>query len=54
VAELTRRHFSFEAIFTVVAVPGLVAALALLVKRWVHPARASEASTPRAGGAIAH
>jgi hypothetical protein len=38
----------------VVAVPGLVAALALLVKRWVHPARASEASTPRAGGAIAH
>ena len=54
VAELTRRHFSFEAIFTVVAVPGLVAALALLVKRWAHPARTPDATTPRAGGVVAH
>ena len=54
VAELTRRHFSFEAIFTVVAVPGLVAALALLVKRWAQPAQPGGASTPRAGGVIAH
>ena len=54
VAELTRRHFAFDAIFAVVAVPGLVAALALLVKRWVQPARADGASTPRAGDVIAH
>jgi len=54
VAELTRRHFTFEAIFTVVAVPGLVAALALLVKRWAQPARSDAATTPRAGGVIAH
>ena len=54
VAELTRRHVSFADIFTVVAVPGLVAALALLVKRWAQPAQAGGASTPRTGGVIAH
>ena len=53
VAELSQRHFSFDEIFTVVAVPGLVAALALLVKRWVQPARSADAGSPR-DGVIAH
>jgi len=54
VAELTRRQFSFAGIFTVVALPGLVAALALLVKRWVQPAGVSDAASARAGGFAAH
>jgi AAHS family 4-hydroxybenzoate transporter-like MFS transporter len=37
VAELSRRQFTFAQIFTVVAVPGVIAALALLVKQWAHP-----------------
>ena len=37
VAELSRRQFTFTEIFTVVAVPGVIAALALVVKRWAHP-----------------
>ena len=43
VAELSRRHFTFTEIFTVVAVPGVVAALALLVKQWAHPEPAPRA-----------
>src|SRR6476661_306679 len=38
VAELARRHLGFGAIFTVVAIPGLVAAAALLVKHAAQPA----------------
>jgi AAHS family 4-hydroxybenzoate transporter-like MFS transporter len=49
VAELTRRQFTFAGIFSVVALPGLVAALALLVKRWAQPARSAPA-----GGFAAH
>jgi len=37
VAELQRRHFSFEQIFMVLAIPGLMAALALFVKNLCHP-----------------
>ena len=37
VAELSRRQFTFTEIFTVVAVPGLLAAAALLVKQWANP-----------------
>jgi AAHS family 4-hydroxybenzoate transporter-like MFS transporter len=37
VGELSRRQFTFTEIFSVVAVPGLIAALALLVKQWRHP-----------------
>ena len=37
VAELSRRQFTFTEIFTVVAVPGVIAALALVVKQWAHP-----------------
>src|SRR5205814_6754933 len=38
VAELTRRQFSLAGIFAAVVLPGLVAALALIVQRWVQPA----------------
>lgn len=41
VAELSLRHLGFSEIFTVVAVPGVIAALALLVKEFVHPESAS-------------
>jgi AAHS family 4-hydroxybenzoate transporter-like MFS transporter len=37
VAELTRRHFTFGGIFTVVAVAGMISCLALLAKQAVHP-----------------
>jgi AAHS family 4-hydroxybenzoate transporter-like MFS transporter len=37
VAELTARQFGFGAIFAVVAVAGVIAAAALLVKQAVHP-----------------
>jgi len=41
VAELTRQHFTFEGIFAVVAVPGVVACIALLIKQAVQPRSAS-------------
>jgi MFS transporter, AAHS family, 4-hydroxybenzoate transporter len=41
VAELTRQHFSFENIFAVVAVPGVVACIALLIKQAFQPRSAS-------------
>ena len=53
VGELTRRQFTFAEIFTVVAVPGLVAALALLLKQRVHPEPARGAA-PRVDGVAAH
>ncbi|MCK9687903.1 MFS transporter [Scleromatobacter humisilvae] len=37
VAELSRRDVGFVGIFSIVAIPGLVAAAALLVKHWVEP-----------------
>jgi AAHS family 4-hydroxybenzoate transporter-like MFS transporter len=37
VAELARRHVGFEAIFAVIAVAGVFATLALLVKHWGEP-----------------
>ena len=36
VAELQRRHFNFEQIFTVLAIPGLIAALGLFIKNSSH------------------
>ena len=50
VAELSRRQFTFTEIFSVVAVPGLLAALALLVKQWANPEPVGAA---RARGAVA-
>jgi AAHS family 4-hydroxybenzoate transporter-like MFS transporter len=52
VAELTRRQFGFADIFAVVAIPGVVAALALMVKQRVHPQDARPSSRP--GETIAH
>ena len=43
VAELTRRQFTFAGIFTVIAVAGLIACVALLVKQAVHPGDAATA-----------
>lgn len=37
VAELSRRQMPFRDIFAVVAVPGLIAAVALMVKQFAHP-----------------
>ncbi len=37
VAELATRHMAFGDIFAVVAIPSVVAAVALLVKQWAHP-----------------
>jgi AAHS family 4-hydroxybenzoate transporter-like MFS transporter len=48
VAELSRRQFTFTEIFSVVAVPGIVAAVALLVKQWAHPEPAAGSASPRA------
>lgn len=41
VAELSRRQMSLSGIFTVLAVPGVIAALALLVKQFMHPEKKS-------------
>jgi MFS transporter, AAHS family, 4-hydroxybenzoate transporter len=42
VAELTRLHFSFGAIFATIAVAGLISAVALLIKQAAHPQSAIE------------
>jgi len=45
VAELTRRELSFSGIFTVVAIAGVVATIALLLKQAVHPEAAAASGT---------
>jgi AAHS family 4-hydroxybenzoate transporter-like MFS transporter len=47
VAELARRQLGFGEIFTVVAVPGLVAAAALLVKQLAHPHAGADRAAAR-------
>ncbi|WP_042703883.1 MFS transporter [Azospirillum sp. B506] len=37
VAELSRQQLGFTDIFTIIAIPGLAAALALMVKQFIHP-----------------
>ena len=37
VAELARRQLTFSQIFTIVAIPGLIAAAALMIKQLAHP-----------------
>jgi AAHS family 4-hydroxybenzoate transporter-like MFS transporter len=49
VAELAARQLGFDQIFAIVAVPGLIATAALLIKQWAHPESASAASAPRQG-----
>jgi AAHS family 4-hydroxybenzoate transporter-like MFS transporter len=48
VAELARRHFDFAATFMVIAIPGVIAMLALLVKQAAHPETPSEHNAGRA------
>jgi AAHS family 4-hydroxybenzoate transporter-like MFS transporter len=52
VAALTARNFTFAEVFTVVAIPGVIAAVALLVKQWKHPE--DTAARARADGVAAH
>ncbi len=53
VAELARRHLDFATIFMVIAVPGVIAAIALLVKQRVHPEVPSTRADAK-GKALAH
>ncbi|WP_028229606.1 MFS transporter [Paraburkholderia ferrariae] len=52
VAELTRRHFTFGGIFATVAVAGLIAGVALLLKQIAQPHTAGAA--PTASGSFGH
>lgn len=42
VAELSRRQLGFSEMFTIIAIPGLIAAAALLVKQMAHPETPAE------------
>lgn len=53
VAELARRQLSFSDIFAILAVPGVIAAIALLVKQFAHP-EARSADTVAPGEVLAH
>jgi AAHS family 4-hydroxybenzoate transporter-like MFS transporter len=50
VAELTRRQLGFDQIFLLIAVPGLIAAVALLAKQFCHPERTMAAVPEEALG----
>ncbi|MGJ7511501.1 MFS transporter [Variovorax sp. GT1P44] len=54
VAELSRQNVSFTNIFAIMAVPGLIAAVALLIKQRAHPENAAAGATPRAGEVMGH
>lgn len=53
VAELARRQLDFSTIFAIVAIPGVISAIALLVKQYHHPEQASERAAAK-GAAPAH
>jgi len=53
VAELSRRQLALPSIFTVVAVPGLIAAAALVMKQAAHP-EVRRAGVAAAGPALGH
>jgi AAHS family 4-hydroxybenzoate transporter-like MFS transporter len=53
IAELTRRQFGISGIFTIVAVAGLVATVALLLKQFAHPEDKSAASAIK-GEVVGH
>ncbi|RKK03785.1 MFS transporter [Pseudoroseomonas wenyumeiae] len=50
VAELSRRHLSLSGIFLVVAIPGLIAAAALIIKQIAHP----QAARAQPGAVLGH
>jgi len=54
VAELTRRQMSFSQIFAVMAVPGLIAAAALLIKQFRHPERRAGAGQLQGDEVLGH
>jgi AAHS family 4-hydroxybenzoate transporter-like MFS transporter len=54
VAELTRRHMGFSEIFAVMAIPGVIAAVALLVKQATHPQPESTASSVPSAQLLGH
>jgi AAHS family 4-hydroxybenzoate transporter-like MFS transporter len=54
VAELARRNLGFGFIFTVMAVPGLIAALALVVKQIAHPESALDNAEPHGDPVMGH
>ena len=53
VAELSRQQLSFSQIFTIVAIPGLISAAALMVKQFAHPEDKSAQAIVR-GEALGH
>jgi AAHS family 4-hydroxybenzoate transporter-like MFS transporter len=53
VAELSRRQVGFEGIFATIAVAGVLATLALLVKHWGEPQRPESADSAASSGAAA-
>jgi AAHS family 4-hydroxybenzoate transporter-like MFS transporter len=54
VAELTRQKLGFSEIFTIVAVPGLIACAALVVKQLAHPESEAIHGRPAKGDVLAH
>ena len=44
VAELSRRQLGFDEIFTIIAIPGLIAAIGLVIKQFAHPETPQEHS----------
>ena len=53
VAELSRRNLSFGEIFRIVAVPGLISAVALIIKQFAHPEDKSAYAAAK-GEALGH
>jgi MFS transporter, AAHS family, 4-hydroxybenzoate transporter len=54
VAELTRRHLGLSEIFAVMAVPGLIAAVALFIKQAVHPELEAAPAAVHGGEVLGH
>lgn len=52
VAELQRRQFGFDQIFMVLAIPGVIAAMALFIKNSVHPEESNVAPEPALVGKV--
>ncbi|WP_374324167.1 MFS transporter [Azonexus sp.] len=52
VAELQRRHFDFAQIFAVLAIPGVIAAIALFVKNASHPEKVPANAEPEEAPAV--